>query len=156
MQMLLLSTSPIVSDGVTVFPDHADSNQFWYLPAPVGLATLPGSDEPQFLLIEYTPDLASSGVQGVGFLNVTLCLKLSDDTRNELMGQIKAAFPNADDPRLTPVPFDEGTVQIVALDLQGSGGASNTTPPGSFEAIEQCIVRTDTERGRRDHPQGGI
>jgi hypothetical protein len=145
MQMLLLSTSPIVSDGVTVFPDHADSNQFWYLPAPVGLATLPGSDEPQFLLIEYTPDLASSGVQGVGFLNVTLCLKLSDDTRNELMGQIKAAFPNADDPRLTPVPFDEGTVQIVALDLQGSGGASNTTPPGSFEAIEHILGAVSPE-----------
>ncbi|MGB3584255.1 MAG: hypothetical protein WBA40_24515, partial [Roseiarcus sp.] len=143
--MLLLSTSPITADGVTVFPDHADPNQFWYLPAPVNLATLPDSDEPQFLLIEYTPDLASSGVQGVGFLNVTLCLKLSDDTRNELMGQIRAAFPNADDPRLAPVPFDEGTVQIVALDLQGGGGTSNTAPAGTFEAIEHILGAVSPE-----------
>jgi hypothetical protein len=143
--MLLLSTSSITADGVTVFPDHADPNQFWYLPAPVNLATLPDSDEPQFLLIEYTPDLASSGVQGVGFLNVTLCLKLSDDTRRELMGQIRAAFPNADDPLLAPVPFDEGTVQIVALDLQGGGGASNTAPAGTFEAIEHILGAVSPE-----------
>ena len=38
--MLLLSTSSITVDGVTVFPDHADKNQFWFLPAPVTIATL--------------------------------------------------------------------------------------------------------------------
>ena len=126
--MLLFSTASITADGVTVFPDHADPNQFWYLPGPVSLATLPGTNEPQFLLIEYTPDVASTGVKGVGFLNVTVCLKLSDDTRDDLMGQIRAAFPTADNPRLAPVPFDGGSVQIVALDLQGGGGTSSTPP----------------------------
>jgi hypothetical protein len=143
--MLLLSTSSITADGVTVFPDHADPNQFWYLPGPISLATLPGSDEPQFLLIEYTPDVAATGVKGVGFLNVTVCLKLSDDTRNDLIGQIRAAFPTADNPRLSPVPFDDGSVQIVALDLQGGGGTSNTAPAGTFEAVEHILGAVSPE-----------
>src|SRR5882724_3442032 len=138
--MLLLSTNAITVGGVTVFPDHADPTQFWYLPAPVTLAKMPGSDEPQFLLIEYAPDVASSGVKGVGFLNVTLALMLSDDTREDIMGQIRDQFPNAGgSPKLTPVPFDEGTVQIVMLDMQGSGGTMSSAPPGTFVAVEKIL-----------------
>jgi hypothetical protein len=113
--MLLLSSDSFTVDGVTVFPDHMDKNQFWYLPGPVNLATMPDSDEPQFLLIEYAPDVASSGVKGVGFLNVTLCLKLDESTRGKILGQISSVFPNADEPHLAPVPFDEGTAEIVTL-----------------------------------------
>ncbi len=31
--MLLLGTT-ITVDGITIYPDHADPNQFWYLPGP--------------------------------------------------------------------------------------------------------------------------
>lgn len=117
--MLLFSSETFTVDGITVFPDHSDSNQFWYLPGPVGLAKLPDSDEPQFLLTMFAPDLAANGVQGVGFLNVTLALVPSDDTKSKIMGKIRAQFPDASDPRIAPVAFDEGTVQIVTLDLQG-------------------------------------
>ena len=143
--MLLLSSDSITVDGATVFPDHADPNQFWYLPAPVDLAKMPDSDEPQFLLIEYAPDLASSGVKGVGFLNVTTCLKISDQTSNKILGQIQSMFPTATSPHLAPVPFDEGTVRVVALDMQGSGGATNTAPPGTFEAVEKISGATSPE-----------
>jgi hypothetical protein len=145
--MLLFSTTSITEDGVTVFPDHdpLNRNTFWYLSGPVDLATLPGSDEPQFLLIEYTPDVASSGVQGVGFLNVTVCLKLRDETHDKLMGRIRAVWPNADNPNLQPVPFDEGTVQIVALDLQGGGGTTNAATPGTFEAVEKILGASTPE-----------
>lgn len=136
--MLLLSTSSLTVDGVTVFPDHADKNQFWFLPAPVTIAKMANSDEPQFLLLEYAPDVASSGVKGVGFLDVTLCLKLQDDTRNAIMGQIRTHFPGADNPNLQPVPFDEGDVRIVALDLQGGGGTYNTSQ-GGFQAVESIL-----------------
>ncbi len=136
--MLLFSTRTFTIDGVTVFPDHADPNQFWYLAAPVTLAK--GTDgEPQFLLIEYAPSVAATGVKGVGFLNVTLALKISDDTQEGIIGQIRSQFPDADNPRLAPVPFDEGTVQIVNLDLQGSGGTTNPAPPGAFVATEKIL-----------------
>jgi hypothetical protein len=143
--MLLLSSDSLTVDGATVFPDHADPNQFWYLPAPVDLAKMPDSDEPQFLLIEYAPDLASSGVKGVGFLNVTTCLKISDRTRDKILGEIQSMFPNATNPHIAPVPFDEGTVRVVALDLQGGGGTANNAAPGTFEAVEKISGATSPE-----------
>jgi hypothetical protein len=144
--MLLLSSDSLTVNGVTVFPDHVDPNQFWYLAAPVGLATLADTGEPQFLLIEYAPDVASSGVKGVGFLNVTMCLKIDDDTKNSLIGQIGSAFPNADSPRLAPVPFDEGTVQIVTLNMQGSGGTTAApAPPGSIAMVENILGAVSPE-----------
>ncbi len=143
--MLLLSTHSFVVEGVTVFPDHADPNFFWYLPAPVALAQMPGSEEPQFLLIEYAPDVAATGVKGVGFLNVTTWLRVPDDVLQEITGQIRARFPTADHPQLGPVPFDEGSVQIVALDLQGGGGTANTAPPGAFEAVEHILGASSPE-----------
>jgi hypothetical protein len=137
--MLLFSTRTFTVDGVTVFPDHADPNQFWCLAAPVTLAREADSNEPQFLLIEYAPSVATTGVKGVGFLHVTLALKISDDTQQGIIGQIRSQFPDADNPRLAPVPFDEGTVQIVSLDLQGSGGTTNQAPPGAFVATEKVL-----------------
>jgi hypothetical protein len=144
--MLLFSSGTFTVDGITVFPDHQDRNQFWYLPGPVGLANLPDSTKPQFLLIMYAPDVASSGIKGVGFLNVTLALKLSDDAREDIMGQIRAQFPDASDAHLAPVPFDEGSVQVVALDLQGSGGTSAAPPrEGTFEAVEHILGAVSPE-----------
>jgi hypothetical protein len=144
--MLLFSSGTFTVDGITVFPDHADPNQFWYLPGPVGLAKMPESDEPQFLLIMYTPDLASTGVKGVGFLNVTLALTLSDTAHDDIVGQIRTQFPDVLDPRLTPVPFDEGSVQIVTLDLQGSGGTSAAPPrDGTFIAVEKILGTVSPE-----------
>lgn len=124
--MLLFSSGTFTVDGITVFPDHADKNQFWYLPGPVGLETEADSSEPQFLMILYAPDVANAGIKGTGFLNVTLALTVSDMTKSKIIGQIRSQFPDVDNPLLAPVPFDDGTVQIVALDLQGSGGTAGT------------------------------
>jgi hypothetical protein len=101
--MLLFSSGTFTVDGITVFPDHADPNQFWYLAGPVGLAKMPDSDEPQFLLIMYAPDVVSAGIKGVGFLNVTLALTLSDTTREKIIGQIRTQFPDVSEPHLAPV-----------------------------------------------------
>ncbi len=141
--MLLFSSGTFTVDGITVFPDHADPNQFWYLPGPVGLESEADSDEPQFLLIMYAPDVASAGIQGTGFLNVTLALKVSADTQAKIVGQIRTQFPNVSDPRLAPVSFDEGTVQIVALNLQGSGGTS--AAPGTGSAVQSILGASNPE-----------
>jgi hypothetical protein len=141
--MLLFSSGTFTVDGITVFPDHADPNQYWYLPGPVGLESEADSTEPQFLLIMYAPDVASAGIQGAGFLNVTLALKVSDEAQSKIIGEIRSQFPNVSEPRLAPVPFDEGTVQIVALNLQGSGGA--TAAPGAQAAVQGVLGASSPE-----------
>src|SRR5262249_6812282 len=39
----------------------------------------------------------------------------------------------------SPVPFDDGTVQCVALNLQGPGGTTAMPVPGAFVAVEQIL-----------------
>ena len=159
--MLLFSSGTFTVDGITVFPDHADPNQFWYLPGPVGLESEADSTEPQFLLILYTPDVAAAGIKGTGFLNVTLAFKVSDMTQSKIIGQIRTQFPDVSNPRLSPVPFDEGTVQVVALDLQGSGGdaararvrQSNTSWARAIQSSSattmRCSLSLSAKRARR-------
>ncbi|HTB21491.1 MAG TPA: hypothetical protein VK914_02170 [bacterium] len=144
--MLLFSSNSFTVNGITVFPDHIDPNQFWYLPGPVTLESEPGSAEPQFLLITYAPDVAAAGIQGTGFLNVTVCLALSQQNKVAIMGQIQNIFPAANNPLLSPVSFDSGTVQIVALDMQGGGGT--TLAAGSVasnQAVDGILGASDPE-----------
>ena len=47
-----LDNRALTIDGVTVFRDHADPQQFWYLPGPVALARRPADGRIRFLLPE--------------------------------------------------------------------------------------------------------
>ena len=48
--------------------DHADPDQFWYLPAPVCLARRGADNEAAFTFIKYKPAVVQAGVEGGGFL----------------------------------------------------------------------------------------
>ena len=142
--MLVLGSKTVTVEGVTVYADHADPNQFWYLPAPVSLAERDGV--PQFTLIRFRPAVASAGVEGGGFLMMEVELRLDPDVERQIR-QAVSRFSEGT-PRLTPVPFDDGTVQVIALNLQGSGG-TNAAPaaPGTFVAVESILGATRPSLG---------
>ena len=132
--MLQLGTGMQTIDGVTVFPDHADDEQFWYLPANISLARRPEDDRPQFTFIKYKRAATDNGVEGGGFLMFAVELALSDDAERAIRSQLPAGA------RLTAVPFDSGTVECVALNLQGSGGTVATVgDDGTFIAVRQIL-----------------
>lgn len=135
--MLLLGSRTITVEGITVFPDHADPDQFWYLPGPVQLARRPDGDQ-AFTFIKYKPAAVAGGAKGGGFLMFQVDLRLEPDLERRIMSRLRAVAKGR--PRLTVVPFDEGTVQAVALNLQGSGGvAAQPAPEGAFRAVEQIL-----------------
>ena len=135
--MLLLGTT-ITVDGITVFPDHADPNGFWYLPGPAALAQQPGTDQPVFTLITFRPAAVQAGVKGGGFLMFQTALTLAADTRQRIMDAISALAPG--EASLSQATFDDGTVRCVALNVQGSGGTvANPAPPGTFDAVEEIL-----------------
>jgi hypothetical protein len=133
--MLLLGTKSITVDGIQVFPDHADANQFWYLPGPVSLARDAYTREAQFLLLEYRPAAVTAGAHGGGFLMFTVNLQPDPHLEQRLLARVAALCPG--EPKLSAVEFDDGTVQCVALNVQGSGGTS--APPGTFQAVETIL-----------------
>ncbi len=138
--MLLLGSRTITVEGITVFPDHADPDQFWYLPGPVQLARRPDGDQ-AFTFIKYKPAAVAGGAKGGGFLMFQVDLRLAPDLERRIMSRLRAVAKGR--PKLAVVPFDEGTVQAIALNLQGSGGvAAQAAAPGTFRAVEQILGAT--------------
>jgi hypothetical protein len=138
--MLLLNSRTITVDGITVFPDHADPDQFWYLPGPVGLAERGADKRKAFTFIKYKPAVVESGVKGGGFLTFEVNLRLLQALERKIMGKLSEFSAN---PRLAVAPFDDGTVKCVALNLEGSGGTSATpAPAGAFNAVEKILGAT--------------
>lgn len=137
--MLQLGTTSLLVEGVEVFPDHADPNQFWYLPAPVSLARR--DERPAFTLITYRREAVEAGAPGGGFLMFETALRLERDVEEAVRSRLAERAPGK--VRLSPVPFDEGTVECVALDAQGPGGtAVAAAPPGTFRAVESILGAT--------------
>ena len=130
--MLQFGAAPLIVEGVEVFGDHADPAQFWYLPAPVQLAQ--GPNGPVFTLILYEPSATDAGVKGGGFLMFETALPIDTD----LETRIKAALPGAGKKTVSPVVFDEGDVQCVALNLQGGPGTTASVD-GAFHAVEAIM-----------------
>lgn len=141
--MLIFDGNSFTIDGVTVFSDHADPDQFWYLPpsAPQ-LARRGPQDLPNFSLVTYRPaDAAESDtLPGGGFLMFESVLPLTEDTRRKVISRAQM-FANGT-VKLSPVPLDSGTVKVVALDLEGSGGTLNTAAGTGLTFVESIMGAT--------------
>lgn len=136
--MLLLGSKTTTIKGITIFADHADPNQFWYLPSPIKLAQREQDQQPLFTFIKYKPSVVSGGARGGGFLMFEVDLQLSSDTEREILSELSGSVPGQ--ARLAAVPFDKGTVKCVALNLQGSAGTTTSpTVPGTINAVESIL-----------------
>ncbi|WP_102126985.1 hypothetical protein [Deinococcus planocerae] len=137
--LLLNSPRSIVVDGLTVFPDHADENQFWVLPGPVQLGRRRADGRASFTFIKFKPAAVQAGVKGGGFLMFEVGMPLDDRAQRRILSRLRSLAP---DPRLSLVQFDKGTVRCISLDLEGAGGTTTNTPPGAFRATEQILGAT--------------
>ena len=138
--MLLLGSTTMTIEGTTVFLDHADPDQFWYLPGPVSLARRQTDRRADFTFIQYKPAAVSGGARGGGFLTFSVNLRLDPNLERRILSKLSSIAKGR--PKLAVVPFDEGTVQCVALNLQGPGGTNATPNPGgegTFNAVEQIL-----------------
>jgi hypothetical protein len=132
--VLQLGTGMQTIDGVTVFSDNENEKQKWYLPAPVRIARRAEDDHPLFSLIKYRPAAADAGVEGGGFATFTVALGLTEKQERTLRAKLGS------DVLLSAVPFDEGTVECVALNLQGPGGTTaQVAASGTFTAVQSIL-----------------
>ncbi len=139
--LLLGSKTTLTIEGVTIFPDHADSQQFWYLPAPVELARRGADNRASFTFIKFKPAAVAAGVKGGGFLTFEVSLRLSEELERKILAKLSSVAKGQ--PKLAAVPFDEGTVQCIALNVQGGGGTSaEPAQAGSFNAVEKILGAT--------------
>ncbi len=120
--MLYLNPPYWIINGISLFPDHADPLQYYFLPLMPHLTTRneSGVNVPQIQLTKYRGHSDNGG-----FLNCDVDLgitqELLDDTAAELKRQAKLDAT----PRLAAVPVIDGTVKMMLL------GAQSTTPSDS-------------------------
>lgn len=148
--MISLGKQALTIEGVQVYADHADPNQFWYLPGPVQLARRSSDDRPDLTMITYRKSGEGEALGG-GFLNFTADCHLGEDRRSAVLSRLQQEAP--DEPLLAAVPFESGTVKCVALGEQstpegegsgessGGGGGNGTgaVPEEGFQAVQSVL-----------------
>jgi hypothetical protein len=140
--MLLLGEKIWKIQGVSVFPDDVNSDQFWYLPSSIELVRQNG--RAKFTLIKYKPAAAGAGAKGGGFLTFDVALKIKPEAERKIMAALRR---ESGKPRLSPAVFEAGTVKCVALDLEGGGGTTATLVEGAIQAVERISGATSPSLG---------
>ena len=98
--MLQFGSKTFEVDGVTVFADHDDQNQFWYLASEVALGQRRSDGRPAITFIKYKPAAVAAGVKGGGFLTFETTVPLPAATHAKIMGRLSAIVPRGE-PKLT-------------------------------------------------------
>ncbi|MEN3951825.1 hypothetical protein [Iodidimonas sp. SYSU 1G8] len=116
--MLLLDSKQREIEGITVFPDHADPLQYYYLPLAPHLTTIRdqaagNAEVPQFSLIRFRGEAGAGG-----FLNFDVNIGASDDKLETIKRQIQNEERLREMPRLAPVTTVSGTVKLLMLGRQ--------------------------------------
>ena len=154
--MLYLNPPFLVIEGVSVFPDHEDPLQFYYLPMNPRLTQLPdsqtGNKVPQIQVIEYR------GTAGMGgFLNFDCNIGVDPDKLEDVGQQIKQKLRLRDKARLGPVPLIDGRVRIMLFGAStadsglatggGTAGGSGSAPGSLVSTVVTTSPTTGTQAG---------
>jgi hypothetical protein len=114
--MLYLKPPFHLIDGVAVFADHANERQFYYMPAMPHLSTVPELvngvrlDVPQIQLLKFR-----GGAGNGGFLTFEVNLGIPDTVRDDVAMELKSLYRLREDPILSPVIVEGGTVRLIIL-----------------------------------------
>ncbi|MFT3801359.1 MAG: hypothetical protein QM766_09095 [Burkholderiaceae bacterium] len=108
--MLYESPPFYLINGVSILPDHADPQQFYYMPlAPRFVTRRDGQiDVPQLLLIKF-----QSATQTGGFADFDVHLGLTPDELDEIRHELQRLARLTDVPNLAPVPVVDGSVKLM-------------------------------------------
>lgn len=125
--MLLLDARSRIINGLSVFPDHADPEQWYYMPTAPHLTTLRdsalGVDIPQFMLLGFRGDAGNGG-----FLNFDCNVGASQAQIDDLAREIANAENLRNAPRIAPIPLEGGTVRLMMLGKDSAAPPPTGTP----------------------------
>lgn len=121
--MLLQYREKITVEGIEVYPDFDNPNQFWYIPTQLKLAER-NNDK----ILSYLWYIASTDDKyGNGFLNFEVNTKVEDSTLNNIKSAITTKWGvNQKDIALGRPTYTSGTVSFVALKPLGENDRSQS------------------------------
>ncbi|KAM3112543.1 hypothetical protein [Phormidesmis sp. 146-33] len=136
--MLYLNPPFHIIEGVSLFSDHADPLQYYYLPMMPKLTTIAdsvtGQKIPQIQLVKYRGKAGNGG-----FLNFDVNIGVEEATLEKIRGKLRQMAGLNQAPRLAPVPLVDGTVRLLLFGKQtGDTAAPNSTTPQFVLKIDQA------------------
>jgi hypothetical protein len=145
--MLYLNPPYFLIDGVSIFPDHADPLQFYFLPMMPRLSTIrdsvTGSVSPSIQLIEY------EGAAGTGgFINFDVNIGVDQDVLDGVTQKLQQQAHLDGTPRLSPVTFVDGSVKLLILGAESpdpSAKPAAATPAAAGDATTPPAPRVVTK-----------
>lgn len=123
--MLYLEAPYYFINGVTVFRDHEDPLQYYYMPAQPRLRTMAdanGVQVPRLQLIKYRSLVAGKG----GFLTFDVHVGLSDKEVDDIAAEIRRMARLPGFPRVAPIQPLDGSVRLLIL---GTDSGATAAPP---------------------------
>ena len=115
--MLYLNPPFHIIEGVSLFSDHADPLQYYYLPLAPKLTErkdkTTGERIPQIQLIKYRGEAGSGG-----FLSFDVNIGVEEDVLEDIRNELRRLERLDETPRLAPVPLVDGTVKVMLLGKQ--------------------------------------
>lgn len=127
--MLYLKPPFRVINGVSVFGDHEDELQYYYMPLYPKLSAMNdanGIEIPKIQLIKYRGEAGSGG-----FINFDVNLGLEQEELEEIEQKIKTLNELDELPRLAPIPLLDGTVKLIML------GKDSANQPNEDSNLEE-------------------
>ena len=114
--MLFLKPPYDLINGIAVFSDHADEQQFYYLPAMPHLSVAPdpvtGVLTPQIQLLKFRDQ---DGSTNGGLLTFEVDLGFDKAVLDDVKATLRSQHHLRDEPRLAPVVLEGGTVDLIML-----------------------------------------
>ena len=127
--MIDLGRSPLHSEGVTVFPDHADPALFYYLPDSPRLG-MRADGLPELSLLKYRFDPAMHKELGAGMLAFTVDLGVNEAVLDRVRGRLRNRFALDRPATLSAVTADGGRCEVVIIDRVSEGGGTAPSSAG--------------------------
>ena len=133
--MLYLNPPFPMINGVSLFPDHADANLFYYLPMSPHFTRLKdpssGQKVPQFQLLKFRGDTGSGG-----FLNFDVNVGVEPALLEDVASECKRMLSLKKKPVLNPVLLLDGTVKMMLF-----GKESGDKPPEPGDTRPQFVLK---------------
>ena len=138
--MISLEPPFLVLDGYPVLPDHAEPLLWHVMPSRPALVLRDG--HPGLDLTLYADNAAGSAAVSGGILGLAVDLAIPQDVLDSLPGRIQAARRLTGTPRVVPVAFESGTVELAVLGRTSAPPTAGSAASGKEGEEEEVIVVT--------------
>ncbi len=126
--MISLEPPFLVLEGHAVLPDHQDELLWHVMPTAPSLVLREG--RPALDLTLFADDGAAEAAISGGFLTLAVDLAIAPEVLADLPGRIQAARGLSGAPRVTPVAFESGTVELAVLGRTSASQPDGSAAPG--------------------------